>query len=190
MSSKTSSIFYNITQFDSNIRFTSAEFQVFAFAPIVFLIFYNKPKIGLILTPLLLLMGSFVALAPKIIFGIPHFFEYKQFRIPSELMQSLRHHFLGVEQHTGSYILGILLGYLIKYKPNLYLGGRIGESFIWIITIVITFWGIIWNKDFMKFDYNLTQTELLFWIGLDKYMWTAFWFWIIYMGATGRGSNT
>jgi hypothetical protein len=97
---------------------------------------------------------------------------------------------LGVEQHTGSYILGILLGYLIKYKPNLYLGGRIGESFIWIITIVITFWGIIWNKDFMKFDYNLTQTELLFWIGLDKYMWTAFWFWVIYMGATGRGSNT
>jgi len=83
-------------------------------------------------------MGSFFALSPKILFGIPHFWEYDKFRLLSECMQTARHHFYGIEQHAGSYVLGMFLGYLVRYKPNLYFGGRIGESIIWIMTTIIT----------------------------------------------------
>jgi hypothetical protein len=44
----------------------------------VFLVFYLSPKLALIWNIFLIIFGIFIALAPKIIFGIPHYYEFSK----------------------------------------------------------------------------------------------------------------
>ena len=40
------------------------------------------------------------------------------------------------DQHIVSYVFGIFCAYLIKTRPKAYLGGRVGELVIWLLTCV------------------------------------------------------
>jgi hypothetical protein len=84
-------------------------------------------------------------------------------------------------------MLGMLLGYLIRHKPNLYFGGRIGELLLWTISWFLTFFAIYWNKDLYNPYNNLSQTELLSWIAFSKLCYLCGWFFLLYFCATGRG---
>ncbi|CAG2167838.1 unnamed protein product [Oppiella nova] len=73
------------------------------------------------------MLGSFISIAPKLLVGIPHFFEaYKSLSFDT-ITSSISHHLWGFESHVQLYVLGILVGFLIKRHPNVYLGGIIGE---------------------------------------------------------------
>jgi hypothetical protein len=83
-------------------------------------------------------------------------------------------------------MLGMLLGYLIRHKPNLYFGGQIGEFFIWIITWSLTFWAIYWNKDLFNTSTVLSQTELFSWIAFSKLCYLSGWCWLLYCCCTEK----
>jgi hypothetical protein len=84
-------------------------------------------------------------------------------------------------------MLGMLLGYLIRHKPNLYFGGRIGELLLWTISWFFTFFAIYWNKDLFNPYNNLSQTELFSWIAFSKLCYLSGWFFLLYFCTTGRG---
>ncbi len=170
-----------------NNRYTAADFQLYLLAPIVFLVFYNSPKIGLFWNIFLVILGIFTALAPKIIFGTPYLFEWSEFAYPFSFLDSLKSNYWGIESHVVSYMLGMLLGYLIRQKPNLYFGGRFGELFIWIISWSLTSFAFYWNKDLYNPYNDLTQTQILLWIAFSKLCYLSGWFFLLYFCTTGRG---
>ena len=90
---------------------------------------YYLPNLGLIFSVFLMFFGCIVAIAPKLLFDIPHIYDRNQNSM--QQMEVLRHHYFGTEQHISSYLMGMIVGFLIKRYPNLYLGGRIGELFLW-----------------------------------------------------------
>ncbi len=76
-------------------RYVATDFQLYLMAPIVFLLLYRSPKIGIIFNILVIILGMFIALAPKILFGIAHIFEYSKHESRLSVSASVAHHYLG-----------------------------------------------------------------------------------------------
>jgi hypothetical protein len=167
-------------------RYTAADFQLYSLAPIGFLALYHSSKKGLIWNIFLIFVGIFIALAPKLIFGIPHIFEFTKEESLIPYPKLMKNHFWGIESHIVSYILGLLLGYLIRRKPNLNFGGRSGEFILWIVSWSLTFYAIYWNKDFLNPYTYLSQFDIISWMAFSKLCYLSGWFYLIYCCTTGR----
>jgi len=126
-------------------------------------------------------------IVPKVLFGIQSIFETRYITKVHESRDIVVHNYWGIESHFGVYMLGILLGYLIRRKPDLYFGGRIGELFIWIVSWSMTVWGLLWHRNYYNPDYEFGKYEVLLWQAFSKYFYCAGWFWTIYACTTGRG---
>jgi hypothetical protein len=84
-------------------------------------------------------------------------------------------------------MLGMLLGYLLRHKPDLYLGGKIGETFCWIFSLSMSFGAMFWHGNWFLEPPN--QTSLYFYLLFSKIFWCVGWAWIIFACATGRAKS-
>ncbi|CAG2180159.1 unnamed protein product, partial [Oppiella nova] len=94
---------------------------------------------------------------------------------------------LVMQSHLVSYAIGMLTGYVIRYKPNLYFGGRVGETILWITCTTSTFAAIYWINHFYDVYYPLTTTETLLMMAFSKPLYLLGWVWLFYACSTGRG---
>ena len=156
-------------------------------APVIILVLYYWPTLGIIWNVLAIILGSVIALAPKIFFGIPHLFDNnKNFNFET-MTKTVSHHYWGIEAHVQLYVVGILIGYIIRRHPKAYLGGRWGELLIWLTTWSMTTYAIFWHKDYYKYsEYKVTQQEIINWIAFSKVCYAAGWCWAFYACTTGR----
>ena len=133
------------------------------------------------------MLGSVIALAPKLLLGIPHFFETLGTTNLDIMAKIVTHQYWGIEAHVQLYVVGILLGYLIKRHSNLFLGGIYGEVAIWLSTWALTFYAIFWHRNYLNLaEYTVSQTEIINWIAFSKVCYAAGWFWTFYACCTGR----
>jgi hypothetical protein len=135
-------------------------------------------------------IGIFCSVAPKVIFDIPHYLEFEKFENVHDASRAFGHHYYEFHQHITSYVVGFLVGYSIRKKPNLYLGGRIGELFIWVVSWGLTFWSMWWHRDWLKTDYIIGDTNLFLWMLFGKLCFVSGWAWTIYACSTGRGGKS
>ncbi|CAG2102715.1 unnamed protein product [Medioppia subpectinata] len=156
--------------------YASTYFQLCLLAPFVVLILYYAPTIGILWSLVVISFGSFLSISPKLIAGIPHFFEsYKSLSIDT-VVSSVGHHLWGIETHVQLYVLGLLFGYLTKRHPNMYLGGIFGELAIWLTTWAMTFYAIFWHRNYFNFEeYSVTESEITHWILWSKLCYGAGW---------------
>ena len=164
--------------------------QLYLIAPIVILVLYYCPKVGIVWNILVVVLGSLLALAPKMLYGIPHLFDMIDIPTFTESAKTVSHNYFGIEQHFQLYMLGILVGYLIKRHPKAYLGGRIGELFIWLATWSLTTYAIFWHRNYYNYaEYRVTEIEVINWIAFSKVCYAAGWCWAFYACVTGRAGN-
>ena len=169
-------------------RYSACDYQLYLIAPMIILVLYYWPKFGIVWNIFLIILGSFIGLAPKLLFGIPHLFESMKTLNFDIMAQTASHQYWGIESHFQIYSLGILLGFIIRRYPNVYLGGRMGELPIWLITWSMTTYAIFWHRDYYNFaEYTVTEWDVINWIAYSKVCYAAGWFWAFYALTTGRG---
>ncbi|CAG2102301.1 unnamed protein product [Medioppia subpectinata] len=171
----------------TNIPYISSDFQLYLLAPIVFLVLYRWPRIGLVWNIVVILIGICIPLAQRLLFGVKHYFEFS-FDTLWSTQNSIILYYWRSDSHIVSYAIGILCGYLIRAKPNLYLGGRVGETFLWISCTTITLLSMYWNNYFFDPYYPLSLTEMLLFMAFSKPLYLLGWVWMFYACATGRGA--
>ena len=134
---------------DKTCRTMSLDFHMYLLAPIIFLVLYYRPKFGVFWNLFLVLVAIFIALAPRIIWNIPHVFEYTKIDSFWTIGGLMQVYFFRTDSRAMGYVLGMFCGYLIRKKPNLYCGGSIGELFLWITCSALTFWSMDWTNYIM-----------------------------------------
>ena len=168
-------------------RSISVDFQLYLVAPIIFLVFYYSPRFGVFWNILMIALGVFICLAPRLIWDIPHFYEFPRLASIWDFRGALIQYYYRADPHFVSYAFGMFCGYLIRQKPDLYFGGRIGEMFVWLTTASLTFYSMYWLHEFADPHYAVTKTEILLYLTFSKLMYLCGWFWFFYACATGRG---
>ncbi|CAG2120272.1 unnamed protein product, partial [Medioppia subpectinata] len=170
-------------------RYTSADFQLYAMSPLAFLALYKMPRFGVLWNVFLLAIGISI---PLILRFAPHIYEGFAADIVSDNIKAWSHHYWSSLPYIQTYIIGILMAYAIRRHPKAYLGGRIGETIICLVTFLMTFGICWWNKDFLHFSYRYTRLngyELHVYLLVHKVFYLSGFCWLFYACATGRADN-
>ena len=167
-------------------RYISADYHLYLLAPIVFLIYFYYSHLALIWTLFLLITGAIISILPSIVWNIPHYYETPSVGTIYSGVNSFNVYYFRTDSHIVSYVFGMFCGYLIRQKPKLYFGGRIGELLLWIICTALTFGTMYWNYLLQDFYRPLPKTEIRLFIAISKFTYLIGWFWLCYACATGR----
>ena len=166
---------------------------MYALAPIVFLVLYKSPKLGVVWNLVLLLMAVLFPLFNRMVMDLPHIYELLKVPNLQKLMIGWATHYWSPINYFQTYIIGILLAYMVRHKPKIYLGGTIGEVFIWIITSFTTMGILYWQRNFFNTSYTfeaLNGLELHVYLVFHKLLYLSGFAWLIYACTTGRGGET
>lgn len=101
--------------------------------------------------------------------------------------------------HIAPYALGILVGYLIRRHPKIYLGGWFGETALTVVFVGLSALGFYWTQDMLKSNTDLTALatgngakstlEVYLNVSLGKLMFCAGFLWIFYLCCTNRSGQ-
>ena len=126
----------------------------------------------------------------RIVMNWPHVYEFFRHENLQELLIGMSAHYWWPINYLQTYIVGIMIAYLVRHKPNIYLGGRIGELFIWITTAFISFGLMYWQRNFVVANYPfeaLNGYELHIYLLVHKLIYLPWFAWLIFACCTGRG---
>ncbi|XP_054166938.1 nose resistant to fluoxetine protein 6-like [Oppia nitens] len=170
--------------------YSSLDFQLYALAPIAFLVLYKYPRFGLIWLFILLIFGILLPIFNYQILELPHVYQAISWPDVMQTMEGFARHYWQPFNYIQTYIIGMITAYAVRYHPKAYLGGRIGHMFIWIITICMTTSILYWQRNFvtpgyLAYDFNDYEMPLYLLIGKPIYL--ASFVWLIYCCSTGRG---
>lgn len=170
-------------------RYASADFQLYALSPIAFLVLYKIPKIGIIWNLILLLVGMSVIPITRYVFGVNYMFDALAADNIINTQLSWQRHYWAFQPYIQTYVIGILVAYAVRHKPRVYLGGRIGELCIWIITCGMTCGILWWQKDYADVSYKYERLfgyEKSVYLIFHKVIYLSGFSWLIYACATQR----
>ncbi|CAG2101243.1 unnamed protein product [Medioppia subpectinata] len=179
----------NMLKFPNTPRYSSADFQLYALSPLAFLALYKMPRFGVLWNVFLLAIGVSIPLITRFHFNVPHIYEGFSTDSTSSNVSGFTYHYWSSLPYFQTYIVGILAGYAIRRHPKAYLGGRIGETIISLVTFSMTFGICWWNKDFLHFSYRYTRLngyELHVYLLVHKVFYLSGFCWLFYACATGR----
>ena len=160
--------------------------HLYLIAPLIFISLYAKPKLGIILSVLGILIGVIASMMPRIL-GFTHYYEWRDFDTFGDMAAALRWQFYGTHMHLAPFMLGMLLGYVLRKWPKVYLGGIIGETFIWIVTGSMSIWAYFWHSNW--FIEPPGFINLILWNSIGKLLWVSGIAWMIFACSTGRAGN-
>ena len=150
---------------------------------------FHFPRLAIAWNLLWLLIGAFISMSPRLIWNIPYIFEfYDRHSLWTVFKICVLYH-MRTDQHIVSYVFGIFCAYLIKTRPKAYLGGRVGELVIWLLTWGTTLLSQYWFAHFWITDYHISYVESLTFLALGRILYLNGYFWLIYACATGRGGQ-
>ncbi len=137
-------------------------------------------------------MGILICISPKLLFGIKISpFEVSTMNSLTEIKYSIIRFTQYTDQYISSFAMGILLGYLVRKKPNLKLG-KIFEIILWIVCPFMSILSVIWAEIFVHFNGDYTsknQLNLMLCMSCGKIMWSLGVGWTIFACSTGRGGR-
>ncbi len=150
------------------------------------------------LTLLCIVFGSISSIAHIFIKGIPVLNQLSKMNsIFEESFYSIFYTW-PIIHHISPFAAGVLTGYLIRKTPNLYLGGKVVESVLWVIFPSLSVFGFHWTQKLMKTNIDMdsftindvsSEVEIYLNLTLGKLLFCSGFLWIFYMCSSGRGGN-
>ena len=147
----------------------------------------KNSKFGLKLVIALMIISIPIQLIMFKITKVPHIIEMFLLKNQNKTMMIYAYYYWPTCNYFYSFLYGIFVGYLVKHKPNLYLGGRIGEFIITILSISTTILVIYsrhnyYSKVELFTKYYILELYILF----HKPLYLLGYSWLVYGCATGR----
>lgn len=95
--------------------------------------------------------------------------------------------------HISTFSFGILVGYLIRFRPNIPLGGRVGEFLLTVSFTMMSVLGFYWTQNMLKssdtvssLDHSGSTFEVYLNITVGKLMFCSGFLWFFYYCCTKR----
>jgi len=155
---------------------------------------FMTPIFGYTFNTYMIIMGCLICISPKLLFGTSISpFEISTMNSLSEIKYSIIRFTQFTDQYISSFAMGILLGYLVRKKPNFNVGGKFFEIILWVIFPLLSFSSVIWAESFVHFNQlnndfaSQNQLNIMLCLSCGKILWSLGVFWTIYACCTGRG---
>ncbi len=149
-------------------------FQLQIISPLILVPLYYSTKFGIIFISFSIIASCFVQLLPKF-FGLPIApFEISDIISVDQFQKSIFRYNLRPEQSLISFIIGILIGFLITNKEmftNVF-NKKFVPIILWIIFPLFCSSAIIWGENFKDFEIAPNILDLLLWFSLGKILWS------------------
>ena len=139
---------------------------------------------------MLLFIVVMIPLFNRAVLHLPHVYEVLNEPNLQLVMRGWSIHYWGPINYFQTYIIGILVAYMVRRKPTIYLGGKVGEVLIWITTIFTSLSLLYWQRNFLLPGYcfeALNGLEVYVYIVFHKLLYLSSFSWLIYACCTGRG---
>lgn len=107
--------------------------------------------------------------------------------------------------HLGPFAAGILVGYLIRRHPRIYLGGVFGETILSVVFVGLSAFGFYWTQDMLRLPEGGSEEvgglattflsdgpsdiEVYLNVSIGKLMFVAGFLWIFYLCCTDRSGK-
>ncbi len=166
--------------------FLSASFQFYAIAPLMFVTLYKWPKIGLKINIILIFVGIFVNISPKIFLNNLTYFEPT--RLPSLRSQHkyFNNYHVNTFQYVCTFFMGTFTGYMIRKHPKIQIGGLNNDKILNVIVIAIIPLIYLWNNTFWILNDSPPEISVLLFFAFGKFFWGLSFAWICFACCTGR----
>ena len=159
-------------------------------APIFIITLFYKPKFGISLIILGIVISSFLTIVPRVYYGIFTLYESKNFQaFISDLFYSVRTYYYSTHSHLNTFLFGLIIGYLIKKKPDQNFGGSIYEIFIWIVFSIFSTISLLLEKKFYQSSVKINYLEMLLSLAFGRLLFVSGFGWLFYMCSCGRAGN-
>jgi hypothetical protein len=106
-----------------------------------------------------------------------------------EIRHSLLHYLGSTQQNISTFIIGLIVGYLIRKKPNLNTGGKLGNVILWITLPLLPPIASYWSEGFKASKGEFSQLSFIMWFLSGRVMWSLGYGWIVFACCTKRGGN-
>lgn len=124
-------------------------FHLFLLAPIILVPLYRSKK-AVYLVFLAIIIGCAASVGHMVWKGIPFMNQVSRMQsITEESFYSIFYSW-PFHHHIASFCLGILAGYLIRYYPNMPLGGTLGELLLASSFVGLSALGFYWTQDLIR----------------------------------------
>ena len=143
---------------NSHIIYLSAAFHLHLISPLIFIPIVVFENYAVVVIIFWILIGCFTAPASYLLFGVNTPYVIPDMSTFSEMKNSVMHYWMGTNQHISTFSLGILIGYLIKNKPNMNLG-KIWQYILWVVTPICSVIGIVWIEQFNYYEIKTTHLQ-------------------------------
>ena len=170
--------------------YTSCDYQLYALAPLSWFALYKFPKYGILWNIILLVFAVLFPVFNNKVLGHIHLYQLLYATNFRTLMQGWVWHYWSPTNYMQTYIMGILVAYVLRKYPKLNLGGRIGESLIWFGTVMSCLTILYWQKNFIDPGYQFDKfngNEMPLYLLTHKIMFLPAYAWLVYACETGRG---
>ncbi len=139
---------------------------------------------------ILIIIGCFLSIVPKLFYGF-NIAPYEASTMNSvlEIRHSLLHYLGSTQQNISTFIIGLIVGYLIRKKPNLNTGGKLGNLILWITLPLLPPIASYWSESFKASEGEFSQLSFIMWFLSGRVMWSLGYGWIVFACCTKRGGN-
>ncbi|XP_011303089.1 nose resistant to fluoxetine protein 6 [Fopius arisanus] len=164
--------------------YLAIDMQLFWISPIILLALAKKPKIGLSILSILLIISI---ITPAIVVGEEKYSASLTANIskPNRLMDMMYNLYLATHTRAGPWLLGIYLGYLITRRRH-----EINTKFMvlgWILALVAFSFIFFTHKIFQNSNYEWNAPWEIFYAGFARHIWAVGVCWLIYSSMMGYG---
>ena len=156
-------------------------------APLFIILYYKKPKLGIFVTCLTIILGLFLSIAPQVLYGIKPYVKHLEVETFSELFESWKWYHLTPNGYITSYFVGILIGFILRKELSI---NRKLVIRLWIITIVAILSVYLWNNKLWRLDEAASDMNVLLWISTGKLILVFGFAWIYYALCTERAGKS
>ena len=177
-------------------------FHLVLLAPIIILPMYHYRSYGFIWAIILLLGGSAASVAHIILEKVPFM---NQIGAMSSILENSFYSIFYTWpfiHHIGPFVAGMLVGYLIRRAPKLWLGGRIGQIILSALFIGSTVFSFLWTESMLRGGVELgdlitgpkeptfeSKMEVYLNVTVGKVMFVSGFLWLFYLCCTNRASK-
>lgn len=155
-------------------------------APLLFLPLFYWPVFGMVILTILIIIGPIISILPRILLEYPSYIEVTKFSDYRSNQQAIIHSHMSPFLYLTSLSIGMLTGYLIKFKPDLQFGGRIMATLMWLVSLISVVIVFIWHNTFLTPNIIQSTNHIVLWFMYQKLVWPIFLGLTAYLSCTGR----
>ncbi|XP_054159355.1 nose resistant to fluoxetine protein 6-like [Oppia nitens] len=167
----------------------SAIFQLSLLAPLILLLVKLKHYIGYSILALLVCFGCFFSLTRRLFTDFPIApFEVTKMHSIEQISHSFIYYLGSAEQNLSTLIIGLLVGYLIRNRPDIIkVNSKHGLLFMWCAFLALPQIASYWSDTFKALKGIHNETNFLLWFLSGRVMWALGYGWIVFACSTNRG---